>query len=519
MRVYASLSLLIAIILLTAACGNATPTPMPTEPATAVPTATIPLPTETATPQPPTGTPTETATPTNTPTPTDTPTATATNTPTPTATPLPAQINVSNQQVREDGLIIVDRVIVPESSWVAVYSAETYLDAVRVEAGTTTNIEFTLNPLSIGNDIRFSLHQFNDGPFNPERDAIIEENNASAVVTIVADIAVTVPDFFATDQTIGEDGVLLLDSVMLDRPGWLVVYPDDDGAIGDPIGLRYMNAETLENVELPIEWRKGTPRLTIIFHEDTGRLGRFDPATSDDPLLVRSKPLAQLINISYPPLVDVIDQSLVGDTLYIDRVVVDAPAWVAIWRDNGFGRPDRVIGFSPLNPGINRNVGVEVVTGLVTDLLHVQVHVDIDDAGLFNYPGLDQPITVDGEIRPYPFSARSGNYVIASDQAIERNGEQATVTVDTAVSDLDMFVVIRTDNDGIAGDVIGHQWVPAGINHDVVIDIDDDALTLILHATLHIDLDTIRTFEYPDGRDTELIRNGAWIASPFVATP
>ena len=100
------LSALVAIVLLTAACGDGPQTPTSTYTPTATPTHT-PVPTATPTPtatNTPTATPTHTPVPTATPTPTlvptatptptatNTPTATPTHTPVPTATPTPTPL-------------------------------------------------------------------------------------------------------------------------------------------------------------------------------------------------------------------------------------------------------------------------------------------------------------------------------------------------------------------------------------------------------------------------------------------
>lgn len=108
-----------------------------------------------------------------------------------------------------------------------------------------------------------------------------------------------------------------------------------------------------------------------------------------------------------------------------------------------------------------------------------------------------------------------GPEVQVSDQVV-LNG---TVTVDYAYSDGPGFIVIHADNgSGSFGAVIGHRWLSPGANYNVAVPIDASAATSTVYAMLHVDDNTIGTYEFGsvDGADAPVIVDGAPVSPPLA---
>ncbi len=80
------------------------------------------------------------------------------------------------------------------------------------------------------------------------------------------------------------------------------------------------------------------------------------------------------------------------------------------------------------------------------------------------------------------------------------------------------WVVIHADADGKPGPVIGHAPVVEGENPNVVVNIDTDAATPLLHAMLHVDAGVVGVFEYP-GPDVPMKIGDNIVMAIFSASP
>lgn len=80
------------------------------------------------------------------------------------------------------------------------------------------------------------------------------------------------------------------------------------------------------------------------------------------------------------------------------------------------------------------------------------------------------------------------------------------------------WVVIHADADGKPGPVIGHAALETGLNTDVVVDIDVEAATPLLHAMLHVDEGVVGTYEFP-GADVPMTLAENIVMAMFSAAP
>jgi hypothetical protein len=449
-----------------------------------------------------------------------TPSPSPTLTPTPTPTPIPTGLIIPDQTITDDGLIVVTELIAPVDGWLVVRAAGgengPVLGVTAVPAGRSADISLQIDPLTAVPDLQviFHLDQGQTGLFEyPGPDiAWQNEQGETLAVSFSAELAVAWPAIIVADQDVGYDGLLTVRRVTNPVPAWLRLYTDRDGEPDRLLGSRFLEAGDHEELTFFIDWRQATPQLQLLLHEDRGRAGRFDPEV-DQPLLVQEQPVAAPFTVFLPPDVFVINQPLVNDTITVERAISYGPGWVVVYRDED-GQADLIIGRAPLADGVNEQIVVPLVTAAVTPLLHLRLHEDTGEIGLFEFPRADPQLRYQGRL-PDPFSFRldQGSYLLADDPAEWVDGRFIFPLV---VAETDLWLVIRADEDGEPGEPLAHLWLTQGIHRQIAVELDLPDRPVTLHAVLHQDAGVAEEFEYPDGPDAPLTRGRGLLAVAFT---
>ncbi len=97
------------------------------------------------------------------------------------------------------------------------------------------------------------------------------------------------------------------------------------------------------------------------------------------------------------PQVAVGTQPIVDSRVVIPLVVSDGPGWLVIHAEAG-GKPGPVIGYSPVRDGTNTDVAVTVDTARAPEVLFAMLHTDAGQVGVYEFPGADAPVRLDGAI-------------------------------------------------------------------------------------------------------------------------
>ncbi|MEO1166195.1 MAG: hypothetical protein AAFV98_20620, partial [Chloroflexota bacterium] len=88
--------------------------------------------------------------------------------------------------------------------------------------------------------------------------------------------------------------------------------------------------------------------------------------------------------------------TLDGSTVTVDAAGIDVQGWLVIHADNGEGAPGPVLGQTPIVPGVNTDIAVEL-EGEITETLFPMLHVDTGEAGVYEFgavEGADGPVFV-----------------------------------------------------------------------------------------------------------------------------
>lgn len=103
------------------------------------------------------------------------------------------------------------------------------------------------------------------------------------------------------------------------------------------------------------------------------------------------------------PVVEVSDQAIEDGTVTVDRVVSDGPGWIVIHADNN-GAAGEVVGWSAVTDGENTDVVVEIDMDTATETLYAMLHTDLGTEGTYEFPGVDAPVQVGGQVLSEAFT-------------------------------------------------------------------------------------------------------------------
>ncbi len=93
-----------------------------------------------------------------------------------------------------------------------------------------------------------------------------------------------------------------------------------------------------------------------------------------------------------------------------------------------------------------------------------------------------------------------------------------TLTIAEVVSDGAGWIVIHAQADGKPGPILGVAPVAAGVNSNVVVEVDAANATETVYAMLHTDAGEMGTFEFPDGADTPVKVGDKVVLAPFTVS-
>jgi predicted lipoprotein with Yx(FWY)xxD motif len=103
------------------------------------------------------------------------------------------------------------------------------------------------------------------------------------------------------------------------------------------------------------------------------------------------------------PSITVQDQTIHNGTIVISQVVSIGDAWLVIHPRNPDGTTGDYIGYAQVKNGINTNVLVKIDVRRATQTLFAMLHVNASKAASPQFPGVDEPVMVGGQMFLPPF--------------------------------------------------------------------------------------------------------------------
>lgn len=321
-------------------------------------------------------------------------------------------------------------------------------------------------------------------------------------------------EIVALDQQV-EGSSVLVESVSLPAPGFVVVRLDAGGSPGEVIGIsELISTGVISRVPVPFFLpivEETTVHLTVHIDMDRDERFTYEPPDSfideiattaaGDPATTTAR-LTLLAPLS-PADVFVDPQTNNGTTLDVASASLPSPGWVAVHQSEG-GEPGAVLALSDLLPA-------GITTGLVFDLdpalastqsVFVAVWIDRDEDGIFDpETGLDEIGVRDTgalalENPVITVLSRSPGDLFVLDQ--ESDG--TSIILDSVQFPAPGFIEILSDDDGAPGTRLAvSDLIPAGVFPDLEVEFAE-ALTesAVLWVRLWIDFDQDGTLSDED---------------------
>ncbi len=346
-------------------------------------------------------------------------------------------------------------------------------------------------------------------------------------------VAPPTPLIAASDQMADPADEVVVDEVLSNGEGWIVVHEDDDGSHGAAIGLARVADGTHSDVTVTLD-RDAVDGETLhaMLHINQEPVDEYTdqdiPVMVDDEVVVASftvsveeeEPVEPLVTAS----VEANDQSV--STEEANRVSIasasieEADGWIVIHADDA-GAPGEVLGVQFIEEGSHQGVEVFLDADLTNDaLLHAMIHEDDPADGDYTFDGSN------GE--DLPVLDEDDNPVMATFQTtlVDPNAPVLTVedqTLETLPLDeilvLEViynqsgWVVITDDGDN----EIGVAPITEDITNDLLIVLDRDVINgEELTATLH---QNVASGSYDPSEDTPVEdATGAVITEDFVVS-
>lgn len=321
-------------------------------------------------------------------------------------------ITVANQEVTEDGTLAVESVLTPIAGWLVIHADDAgelgkYLGAVPLAEGLNEGLRIHI-PWRDGTPTLYAVMYEDNGRTErldlPGEDVPFIANGNP----VIEAFSVTYPpDVYVLDQPIVDAG-FVVERVISNGPGYLVAYYDNEGEPGLIIGSQALEDGLNEQVRVDILESALTSILHIRIHEDTEPGDDFDFPRVDPPVYYEDR-LPPTITFSTEPgnYLITADQTITDTAssveITVPYAIVDVPAWLVVYASEE-GQRGEILGFTSLNPGVNRDLVVEVDGAQLTDTLYAVLHLDAGEVGEFEYPGgEDVPLQRNRQILQVPF--------------------------------------------------------------------------------------------------------------------
>jgi hypothetical protein len=299
-----------------------------------------------------------------------------------------------------------------------------------------------------------------------------------------------------SDQVLHDDGLLSIDRVAANQPGWIVVHADADGRPGDILGYTEIAQGVNQGVAVAVDPLQSTALLHAVLHIDGGNSGVFESPGPDRPVQVDSEPISADFTVDidvFRPAVTVADQIL-GDeeTVFIDDVVSAQKGWIALHMDDN-GQVGPMMAYLPVPAGETTDLTMQFNWRAATPRLHAVLYEDNGRENVLEGPEIDSPVEVDGAPVEVSFLVTTPPDIFVLDQPVV----EGNIVVERVVSYGPGWIVVYNDNEGGLGNIIGFGQLADGVNEDIRFQVVEEAVTPLLHLLVHQDLEEVGEFEFP----------------------
>lgn len=317
-----------------------------------------------------------------------------------------------------DNMVTVRSVTMSDAGWVVIHADNNgapgpVLGQTLVEAGTTANVMVEIDASGVAGSVFPMLH-VDTGEIGTYEFGTVEGADGPVVINgVVATVAQSVaPSARARDQIVlhGDSMDMMMDmaptfvvdSVVSDGPGVIVIHVDNEGAPGPVAGWAFVDSGTTLDVVVTLDQEvELTPVLWPMLHVDDGAVGtyEFDGSSGlDNPVAVNGSVVTFPVNVA--PSMSYEAQTLTDGAVVINSALIDAQGWLVI-HDGASGSPGPVLASYPLLAGLNSDIVVPVDAAAAGALVFPMLHYDTAELGAYEFgavEGADGPVVFGGNV-------------------------------------------------------------------------------------------------------------------------
>lgn len=203
-----------------------------------------------------------------------------------------ASVEVGDQAI-ENGTVTVAKVNAAVAGWLVIHieadgKPGPVIGYVQVPAGESTDVKVTVDPAMATAKLFAMLHvdEGVKGTYEfPGADAPVKDGEMIVMQAFNQVEAMMAPSVTGVDQSI-VDGTVIIASVYMEVPGWLVIHTEVDGKPGPVIGYVALPAGESTNVKVTIDPAMATAKLFAMLHIDAGVAGTYEFPGDDAPVKI-----------------------------------------------------------------------------------------------------------------------------------------------------------------------------------------------------------------------------------------
>jgi hypothetical protein len=214
----------------------------------------------------------------------------------------------------------------------------------------------------------------------------------------------------ASDQTDNPTNRVIVTQVKSASAGWVVIHEANGSTFGDAIGHVAVPSGTSTNVAVTLDREiVDGETLYAVLHDDLGQAGAFEFPGSDVPAtqggqVIKDSFVVHLQGTVQPSIVaNAQTLNSLSTQVLVASAVSDGPGWATIHEQTG-GTVGADIGHALLSSGTNQNITVTLNRPAIDgEMLYAMLHTDLGTVGTYEFPGVDAPVSVSGDIVMTPF--------------------------------------------------------------------------------------------------------------------
>lgn len=356
-----------------------------------------------------------------------------------------ADILLASDQIVNNQVTIA-YVTVHQPSWVVIHAGDAQgfgdvIGQILVEFGTSTNITVPIDSVARTDIVWPMLHADTgiEGQFEfdtiegADLPLIMDNKVATLPILTVPSIRVADNQFTLDNNGIvsGDTASVVVQSVLSDGPGFLVIHNEVNGGMGDVIGFTPVPSGLSTHVAVEVNPQMVTSNLWPALHVDTGTAGQFEfgaVADADAPVVVNGQVVAFPVRVA--AFLSFNDLMLDSDRIVISQALIDGPGFVIVQADDGTGSPGPVLGQVSISPGLNENIVVPFNPDSNTGTLYLALYSDTNQIGVFEsgtVEGADSPVLVNNQ-------AILGHLTLTGSESAMTNACIATIAASTGAN-------------------------------------------------------------------------------------